>query len=224
MSIISDLFGKSPFGPLVEHTKKVHECVKIVQPLVRALVDEDYEEIHRLQDAISKLEYEADQIKHEIRDQLPRRYFLPVSSSELENFLRCQDRIADNVEDLAVVLLIRNTSLHPDLRDPFCAFVDQVVKVSTTLLTGALELQNLAETSFGGAEATSVLEHIRGLGEAEWQADRMQRALCKKIYALEKDLDPLTIIFYEKMLHTLSQIANEAENTGDLLRSMIIHS
>jgi hypothetical protein len=48
MNIIQDLFGKSPFGPLVEHTKKVHECVEMLKPLMEALVNEDYKEIRRI--------------------------------------------------------------------------------------------------------------------------------------------------------------------------------
>lgn len=222
MSLIKELFGASPFGPLVEHTKKVHECVKQVQPLLDALLKGDHEEIHRLQDEVSKLEYEADKIKHEIRQQLPRRYFLPVGRDELENFLRCQDRIADSVQDFAVILFIRKTEVHPALRDDFKEFVGQIMKVSNTLTAAAVELQNLAETSFGGEEATSVLDRIAGLGEQEWAADRMQRRLCRKIYGIEKELDPVTIMFYDKMLHTLSRVANEAENTGDLLRAMIL--
>jgi uncharacterized protein Yka (UPF0111/DUF47 family) len=67
MSIIQELFGKSPFNPLVEHTNKVHQCVEVIRPLMEALVNEDYEEIKRLQDQVSKLEYEADLIKHEVR-------------------------------------------------------------------------------------------------------------------------------------------------------------
>ena len=43
------------------------------------VVNEDYDEVRKLQDQVSKLEYEADQIKHKIREQLPRRFFLPVS-------------------------------------------------------------------------------------------------------------------------------------------------
>ena len=38
MSLIAELFGKSPFGPLVEHSKKVHECVELVKPLLEALI------------------------------------------------------------------------------------------------------------------------------------------------------------------------------------------
>jgi len=222
MSLIRELFGKSPFGPLVEHTKKVHECVKLMRPLLEACVREDWEEIHRLQDEVSRLEYEADLVKHEIRQHIPRRYFMPVSRSDLEDFLHCQDQIADAAQDFAVVLLIRHTKIMPELVEEFRAFVDQVLNVSETLTRAASELEALAETSFGGAEAKAVLEMITGLGEGEWKADRMQRKLCQHIYRLEDQLDPITIIFYEKMLQSLSGIANAAENTGDMLRTMIV--
>jgi len=222
MSLIQELFGRSPFGPMVEHTKKVHECVEMVKPLMEALAHENYDEIHRLQDRVSKIEYEDDQFKHEIRSNLPRRFFLPVDRSELENFLRCQDKIADYVEDFAVILTIRNTKIHPSLIDDFFAYVDQIFQVTGTLLTAAVEMQNLAEVSFGGAEARTVMDLLTGLGEEEWKADRMARRISRKIYRLEGELDPITIIFYEKMIIALGSIANEAENAGDKLRNMLI--
>lgn len=222
MTLIQELFGRSPFGPLLEHTRKAHECVKLVRPLMEALVAEDYEEVHRLQDSVSKLEYEADLIKHQIREQLPRRYFLPVDRGDLETFLHCQDVVADGVEDFAVVLTLRSTKIHPDLVGEFNEFVGQVLQVCNTLMAAAEELENLAEVSFGGAEARTVLERISGLGEQEWKADRMQRKLSQHIYRLESELDPVTILFYEKMLQTLSSVANAAENTGELLRQMIV--
>ena len=222
MNIIQDLFGKSPFGPLVEHTKKVHECVEMLKPLMEALVNEDYEEIHRIQDKISRLEYEADNIKHEVRQYLPRRYFMPVERVELERFISCQDKIADKVEDFAVILTLRRTKLHPGVMDKFFDFIEQIFQVTGTLLGAAVELKNLAEVSFSGAEARHVLDILHGLNEEEWKADRMARSLSKDVYALEKQLDPITIIFYEKMILTLSAIANEAENAGDMLRIMIV--
>ncbi|KPJ98386.1 MAG: hypothetical protein AMJ60_08385 [Desulfobacterales bacterium SG8_35] len=222
MNIIQELFGKSPFGPLVEHTKKVHECVEMIRPLMEALVNENYEEIRRLQDQISKLEYEADTIKHNVRDHLPRRYFMPVDRVDLEGFISSQDNIADKAEDFAVILTLRKTKLHPDIMDKFFDFVDQIFQVTGTLLTAAVELNNLAEASFSGAEAKVVLSLLKGLNEEEWKADRMARSLSKDVYALEKQLDPITIIFYEKMILTLGAIANEAENAGDMLRTMIL--
>jgi predicted phosphate transport protein (TIGR00153 family) len=222
MSIIQELFGKSPFGPLVQHTQKVTECVEIIRPLMEALVNEDYVEIRRLQDQASKLEYEADMIKHEVRDHLPRRYFLPVERIELEKFISCQDKIADKAEDFAVILTLRQTKLHPDVMDKFFDFVDQVFLVTKTLLSAAEELKNLAEVSFGGVEAKNVLKLLNRLNEEEWKADRKARSLSKDIYTLERQLDPITLLFYEKMLLVLSEIANEAENAGDMLRTMIV--
>ena len=222
MAFIQDIFGKSPFGPIVEHAKKVHECVELIKPLMEALVQEDYERIHLLQNKISKLEYEADLIKHDIRKNLPRRYFLPVAREELDGFLQSQEKIADYAEDFSVILIIRKTRLHPSLHENFFAFVDQVFQVSGTLLTAAVELKNLAEVSFTGAEARLVLDRIKGLNVEEWQADKLARELSIQIYKLEDELRPLTIIFYEKMLLKLGSIANEAENAGDFLRAMII--
>jgi len=222
MNIIKELFGKSPFGPLVEHTKKVHECVEMIRPLMEALVNEDYDEIRRLQDRVSKLEYEADTIKHNVRDNLPRRYFMPVDRVDLEKFISSQDNIADKAEDFAVILTLRRTKLHPDVMDKFFEFVDQIFQVTGTLLTAAVELNNLAEASFSGAEAKVVLNLLKGLNEEEWKADRMARSLSKDVYILEKQLDPITIIFYEKMILTLGAIANSAENAGDMLRTMIL--
>ncbi len=76
MSIISELFGKSPFGAMVEHTKKVHECVEMIRPLMEALSHEDFLLLRKLHAKVSKLEYEADKIKHEVRGLLSRRIFL----------------------------------------------------------------------------------------------------------------------------------------------------
>ncbi len=222
MSIISDLFGKSPFGAMVEHTKKVHECVEMIKPLMEALAHENYLLLRDLHNKVSKLEYEADKIKHEVRGLLSRRLFLPVDKIDLENFLRCQDKIADYTEDFSVILTIRNTRLHPSLIDKFFKLVDQVFQVTGTLLTAAVELQNLAEVSFSGAESRRVLQWLDGLGEEEWKADRIARDLSRDIYKLEDEVDTMTIIFYEKMILTLGQVANEAENAGDMLRNMLI--
>jgi predicted phosphate transport protein (TIGR00153 family) len=222
MSIIQDLFSGSPFGPLVEHTKKVHECVEVVRPLMEALAHENYIEIDNLQNKISKLEYEADLLKQEIRSRLPRRFFLPVDRNELDSFLRCQDKVADRVEDLAVILTLRKTRIHNSLKDGLFEFVEQIFQVTGSLLQAAVELNNLAEVSFGGAESQVVLDILDGLGEEEWKADRMARKLSKRIYAMESEVDTIDIIFYEKILLTLGAIANEAENAGDMLRMMIV--
>jgi predicted phosphate transport protein (TIGR00153 family) len=222
MKLMNKLFGRSPFEDLLKHTKKVHECVRQVQPLMEACIGEDYDQIHRLQDEVSKLEYEADILKHEIREHLPSQYLMPVEKGDLDRFLHSQDELADLAQDFAVVLLLRRTRIHPDLVQEFREFTDQVLKVVGLLMTAAEDIQNLVEASFKGAEARLILERVSGLNTEEWNADRMQRKIAQHVYQLEQELDPVTIAFYEKMLMALGGIANASENTGDILRQMIV--
>lgn len=218
---IADLFGKSPFGPIVEHSKKVHECVELLWPLLEALVQEDYDQIRLLHSKMSRLEYEADLIKHEIRGFITQRSFLPVDRSDLINFLEHQEKIADYAEDFAVILTLRNTVINESLHDHFFEYLKQVFQVSGLLLTAAVEFKNLAETAFGGAEARSILRLIEGLNQEEWEADKLSRKLSRLVFNLEGKEETLNILFYEKMILKLGNIANQAENAGDYLRVMI---
>ena len=218
---ITELFGKSPFGSIVEHSKKVHECVELLWPLMEALVQEDQDQIMTLHSRMARLEYEADLIKHEIRGFISQRSFLPVDRSDLLNFLEHQEKIADHAEDFAVILTLRKTVVTAELHDHFFEYLKQVFQASGLLLTAAVEFRNLAETAFGGAEARSILKLIEGLNQEEWKADKMSRKLSRKVFALEGKEEILNILFYEKMIMKLGSIANQAENAGDYLRVMI---
>ncbi|MDY0352334.1 MAG: DUF47 family protein, partial [Desulfobulbaceae bacterium] len=121
----------------------------------------------------------------------------------------------------SVILTLRKTIIHPNLQDPFFEYMNQVFQVSGTLLTAAVEFKNLADAAFAGAEARAVLKLIEGLGEEEWKADKMSRKLSRMVFALEGTESILNILFYEKMILKLGDIANEAENAGDYLRVMI---
>ena len=106
MGILSSLFGKSPFGALLEHTTKVHECVKLVRPLTETFLKGDFKKIDDIHNEISKLEHEADLIKTEIRRGLGKSYMLAVERSDLLHFLHTQDEIADTAEDVCDRLAI----------------------------------------------------------------------------------------------------------------------
>ena len=104
---IIGLFAKSPFGPLEEHSKKVRSCVEMVPELFASLEKGDHEGLVRATEVLSKLEHEADLIKNEIRNHLPRSILLPVDRADLLTLLKEQDGIADAAEDVAVLLSMR---------------------------------------------------------------------------------------------------------------------
>lgn len=221
MGILDRFFAPSPFVKLHEHSKKVHECVKLLSPLANALLAEDYEKIEELHNLMSRTEHEADQIKTKLRDSITKLYFLSVGRQELSQFLAYQDDVADAAEDFAVVLLLRKTKIPKELQADFLAFVKQVISVSEQLMALAEKLSTLAEAAFSGQEAQDVLKGVERISEEEWKADRMERKFARHFYSMEDKLDPITIVFLDKYCKTLSIVANNAEKTAKYLRLII---
>lgn len=222
MTLIDRLFRKSPFGPIIEHAKIVCECVEFINPLIKAWLREDWDEIDRLGNEISRKEHEADKMKISIRNNLPKSLFYPVPRGDLLRILHNQDNIADTVEDLAVVLTLRRTQLPKDLVDDFQEFVNQVLETYKMLISANEKLDLLLEASFTGPPTEKVLKTLDEIGTLEWKCDKKARELVKKLIAKENQLEPLTIIFIMKILQEIGSIANYAENCGDNLRHLII--
>src|SRR3972149_4072128 len=138
------------------------------------------------------IEHEADTIKTEIRDHLPKTIFLPIDRRDLLRLLSAQDDIADRVEDLAVVLTIKESlplpgSMSEEL-DRVCGLVMECVKAAVKISN---EMDELIEAGFGGAEAESVFELIKQVGELEWKADKRQYKLSQALVLAADELKPM---------------------------------
>lgn len=223
MSIISKLFGKSPFEPLYQHMLKVKECVDLVRPLIDALLAQNYEELENVAKKIFRAEHDSDMVKKEIRNNLPKGVFLPVHRGDILNFLKEQDKIADCAEDLAVLVTLRRMVVPEELKEELKALVSKVLIACETAMVISSEIKLLAETSFGGSEAQKVIDLIERLKIEEWEADKAQMKLAKKMFSIESKLDPVSITMWLQIFRELGALANHAENVGDQLR-MMLHS
>ncbi len=215
------LLAKSPFGRLGEHMLRVHECVVLIKPLFQAMLKGNYEEVEGIAQEISKLEHKADIIKNEIRTHLPKSIFLPVDRGDVLKFLRQQDAIADSAEDVSVLLTLKRLSAPEELKDDIMVLVEKVLDVCDSLIRVTGEMSNLMESTFSGPEADKVLQIIDEVGNMEWEADKAQIAVAKKILSLEDRVDPVSIYMWMNVFENLGEIANHAENTADGIRMMI---
>ena len=221
MSIISKLFGKSPFEPLHQHMLKVKACVGLVRPLMDAFLKGEQEKVKDVAKKIFKAEHDADIVKKEIRSRLPKSILLPVARGDILRFLKEQDNIADSAEDLAALLILRKTTVPEELKEKLKNFVDKVLETYEVAMTVSSEIKLLAETSFGGEEAHKVMELIEQLKVKEWEADKAQMTAAKKMFSIEKKLDPVSVMMWMHIFKELGTLANHAENAGDHMRLML---
>ena len=77
---IAGLFGKSPFKPTQQHMEAVEKCASECVPLFAALLAGDGEKAAGHKDRVFELENEADDIKNQIRSQLPKSLLMPVQA------------------------------------------------------------------------------------------------------------------------------------------------
>ncbi|MFQ5693059.1 MAG: TIGR00153 family protein [Nitrospinota bacterium] len=221
MRTIAQLFGKSPFGPLQEHMKKSRECIDFVRPLFDALFQEDYEEIQRITDRVSKVEHEADIIKNEIRDRLPRTLFMPVGRSDFFSVLSQMDSIPDSVEDLCVMLTLRRMTVPDELADDLRSFLDKSLLVFYRTADVMEEVERLLGVTFGGPDTEAVFERINEIGMLEWEADKAQFDLVKHMFEIEDRIDAVSIFQWSKIFQKIGDLANFSEKTADRLRALL---
>lgn len=221
MRTIEKLFGKSPFGPLAEHARRVQATVELVRPFLEAFLARDWERCEELHVEVSRREHEADKQKHRIRDQLPKSIFLPVDRGDVLRYLKQQDDIADAAEDLTVLLTLRNIETPEELGRRILEFADQVIHTSELLLEAGLGLADLFEASFGGPEVDRVLAMAAEVGRQEWEADKREREVTRALLAHQDGMDPIDLLLWMRALDVLGQLANHAENAGDQLRMML---
>ena len=188
---------KSPFEGLYLHSEKVRECIATLDEALRAYCEEDYDKFNELAKKVIELEGEADQIKGNTRNHLPRFIFMPVDKADFLMLLREEDKILDYAEDTAVWLEFRHTPIPDSIKGDFMAHADKVVECVEILQKSMQNLRDLLETSFS----------------------RKEREQTKKL--IHEILDPVSIFHLVKVVDIIAQIANHAENAGDRIRAMI---
>lgn len=221
MRTILNLFSKSPFGPLQSHMRKVHECTMEVTPLFEALLAGDYDRIAELSKNLSRLEHEADEIKNQIRRNLPKSIFLPVDRRDLLDLLAVQDAIADLAEDLGILLTMRRLETPEALRELLPVLVGKATAVATEANRLMEELDELVEASFSGPQAEKVSRIIDNLGVLEHECDKVQWDLANRIFEIEDDLSAGELWMWLKIGNKIGDLANAAENVGKRLSLML---
>jgi hypothetical protein len=217
MSLMGNLFGRSPIRPMQEHMHSSVSCAREVLPLFEAMVAGDKEAIASRRALIDRLEHEADRIKNEIRSHLPTRMFLAVERRDMLEILDCQDSIADRAQDIAELADLRGMVVPTDLVEPFLDLVRRVIAACEQAERVIDELENLMETGFRGRGVDRVDQMIDELSRIETETDELEERVQRRLFAIEDELG-ISAMFWYKMVDLVGSMADFAERVGNRLR------
>ncbi len=218
---LASLFGRNPFRSLQEHMRVAVQCVDEVPGLFEALAAQDRDGVAQIKDRIFELEEEADQVKNRLREQLPRGMFMPVDRRDLLEVLDMQDSIADVAQDIAGLLVERSMEVPEAMVEPLLALVKKCVEVCHQAGKIIEQLDELLEMGFRGREVTQVEEMITQLNQSEDVTDTMGIALARQLFQLEDTMNPVSVIFWYRLIEWIGDLADYAEKVGNRLRLLI---
>lgn len=218
MLTILSLFGRSPFAPLQSHVDSVAHCVHRLLDLFDAVEKKDYATVEKIAEEISRLEHDADLIKNDIRNHLPKSLFLPIDRSNLLEILSIQDSIADKAEDVAVLLTLKPLELLPIFKDVFKLFLQKNIETFDEAKLIIKELHELVESSFGGIEAEKVRAMVDEVSYREHEVDLVQRQLLKSLFQAEDQLTYVTFHQWQRIFESIASISNLSENLAYRIR------
>jgi len=217
---LSAFFSKtSPFGGLQEHAEKVKECGWAFQQAIECHATEKCKTFNEYHQEVSRLENEADAIKRRIRGHLPRGSKLPVSRYHLFMYLREQDKVLDSVQEALDWLSYRpRQTIRPELKETLFQLVDSVIGPIEDLSRLVREADKYFET-YSDKQRNIVKDVVHKLRIKEHEADEIEDRLKYEVFTTEKD--PVGVFHLVKLAEIIGNVADHAENAGDIMRAML---
>lgn len=220
-NMLANIFGASPVRPLEKHMEIAYRCAKKLKPFVAAAVAGDIEQMKQVRAEIEELENDADEVKKDIRLNMPKSLFMPVPREDLLELLLVQDKIANRTKDVSGVIMGRRMKIPAAIADQFIDYVDANIDAAKQARKSVRELDELFTAGFKGAEVNLVADLIEELDQMETRTDKQQTEIRAALFEIEKTLDPIEAIFLYDVISLTGEIADMAERVGRRLELLL---
>lgn len=212
---LSGLFRRSPFKPIQEHMRVVFSCICLVPPLFDAIYAKDEGQTRDLSKQINELETEADKIKSTFRLNMPTSLLMPVDRKDLLGLISEQDAIADTAEAISQIVTYRDMIVPDKIKSHLDELLEGTMEVTSEAKEMIEQLDELLEVGFGGREMERVSEMIAGVRRSEHNIDSILHRARRALFEIESEIDPVSAIYWYKILELLGNISDQSENMAD---------
>ena len=186
---------------------------------VQCYVEQDCEEFDQLTEDVAMFESQADALKRNLRNHLPRGIFMPMDKFIFLDCLREQDHVLDDVEEALYWLSFKPMAGIPEeLVGDFLHLIDAVIPAIEKL--PEMSEQAMAYFKNSTEENRNKLKSIiRDVYQAEKEADHLEHELKKNAFTLLED--PVEIYHVVRLVEIVGDICDHAQNVSDRMRTMI---
>lgn len=211
---LSDVLTNSPLAIMERHAEACLDCVNRLGPYFEAVQADQWGRAEQLQQEIARLEALADDIKMDVRKNLPRGLWMSVSRPDLLELVRVQDKMANETKDIAGLILGRQLMFPKKLEKSLFKFVATVTDASVKAVEVVAATRELSRSAFSSRQVAAISTKCLLVEKIERRSDDLQSKLRAKLRIYEEDLSPIDAIFLYQLLSSIGEIADHAEKVS----------
>ncbi|MFN3505778.1 MAG: DUF47 domain-containing protein, partial [Caldimicrobium sp.] len=206
------------FHLLKRHAQLIIECLSALPLALEAYLAKDKKCLKEIALNVNEIEKEADKLKTNIRNHLPKGIILPVEIFKLYLYLKEQDSLANLAEKLLQILTlyqIKNLSI----------FEKELTNLLNQTLTPLSYLGELVENTFrylttwdelSREKAKSLIREVR---HSQYLTEKLAFEIKETLYA--SSLEIMDFLHLLQIIDLIAKISSHMENVADLLRAML---
>jgi hypothetical protein len=210
----TDIIKKSPFGPIRAHMLVSKASVDELINFLKSAIDSDWNEAVKSRKVISDLENQADALKAETRGLLTKSLFLAVPREDILDLIKLADDIPNTVKDISGLMIGRQMEVPAKISSSFLHFAKEAAVISDAASEAVNYIDELFQFSFGGNAAIKMQQLIEKLDSLENKNDQTEINLRAELFAIEKDLPPVNVIFLYDIINKIGELSDRAEQVG----------
>ncbi len=223
MSLRLPFFGllsyKSPMTKLLDHYDKIASGMDMIEDSLECYISGGgiCKAFTTLSEEVDVLEDQADKIKRNIRNHLPRGLFMPVDKVVFFNYTRSQDNILDDGQKALNWLMMRPVAIPPPFHKGLLGLVAEVTE-TVHLLRPALE-STIGLIHGNHYDRSGTKDKLRAVRAQHKAVGKASDEIVREVYNSDmdfKDIHQLT--HFCVALHSMS---HNTEGCADLLRAMM---
>lgn len=211
---LSDIIKKSPFGPIKAHMEVSKNSTVELINFLESAVNSDWNKATESRKVISQLENEADVLKAETRSLLTKSLFLAVPREDILDLIKLADDIPNTVKDISGLMIGRQMEIPSAIASSFLLFAKEASAITDAAKEAVDHIDELFQFSFGGNAAIKMQQLIQKLDSLENKNDQSEVTLRAELFAIEKDLPPVNVIFLYDIINKIGELSDRAEQVG----------
>ena len=211
---ISDVISNSPLALLERHAGVCLDCVERLPLYFAEAQANRWGRASDVREEICRFEGLADELKQDVRSNLPRGLWMSVSRADLLELVRVQDKMANGVKEVSGISLGRQLAFPAAMTSEVADFIDVVVQVSRVVVKIIGATRELSRSAFGTRQTNVILDFVSQVEADERRSDEMQATLRARLREYEAELSAVDAIFLYQLLATIGDIADNAEKVA----------